>query len=389
MAKVKSADFPSSASRCANGCSASPPTPRNCLHDLDTIDWSDSLKEMQRNWIGRSEGAEVDFRFEVQSSDAENFDRSFYHATRHFVWRDLHGARARTHTALTKSRRPNNAKRFEVTKPKLRKNPTSNALNWRRKRPACSPALTPSIPSTVRRFPSGLPITFSPATAPAPSWPCRRMTNAILSSRKNSICRFSCRVVRADRDWPKTGLASDFVGSTVSSLGRHSNQGRKFPSPDLPTAEAKKKITAWLEEKGLGKKTINYKLRDWLFSRQRYWGEPFPIVWKKDAAGNLYHEALPETALPVLPPTLEDYKPTADRRTAARPRERLGESARWLDCARRTRCRNGPVRAGIICVFSTRKIPTRLSARKRKSIGWVPRELRNPRLRDPQIHARC
>jgi leucyl-tRNA synthetase len=81
---------------------------------------------------------------------------------------------------------------------------------------------------------------------------------------------------------------------------------------DLPTPEAKKKITAWLEEKGLGKKTINYKLRDWLFSRQRYWGEPFPIVWKKDAAGNLYHEALPESALPVLPPSLEDYKPTSD-----------------------------------------------------------------------------
>ena len=80
----------------------------------------------------------------------------------------------------------------------------------------------------------------------------------------------------------------------------------------LPTPEAKKKITAWLEEKGLGKKTINYKLRDWLFSRQRYWGEPFPIVWKKDAAGNLYHEALPESALPLLPPMLDDYKPTAD-----------------------------------------------------------------------------
>ena len=87
-----------------------------------------------------------------------------------------------------------------------------------------------------------------------------------------------------------------------------------FSPPDingLPTAEAKKKITDWLEEKNLGKKTINYKLRDWLFSRQRYWGEPFPIVWKIGPDGESYHEALPESALPVLPPTLEDYKPTA------------------------------------------------------------------------------
>jgi leucyl-tRNA synthetase len=80
----------------------------------------------------------------------------------------------------------------------------------------------------------------------------------------------------------------------------------------LPTAEAKRQITAWLESKSLGQKTVNFKLRDWLFSRQRYWGEPFPILWRTDAEGHRYHEALPETALPLLPPTLEDYKPTAD-----------------------------------------------------------------------------
>jgi leucyl-tRNA synthetase len=74
----------------------------------------------------------------------------------------------------------------------------------------------------------------------------------------------------------------------------------------LSTAEAKKKITAWLDAKGVGKKTINYKLRDWLFSRQRYWGEPFPIVWKDGD-----HSAVAAETLPLQPPDLSDFKPTS------------------------------------------------------------------------------
>ena len=73
----------------------------------------------------------------------------------------------------------------------------------------------------------------------------------------------------------------------------------------LPTPEAKAKITAWLEEKALGKGTVNYKLRDWLFSRQRYWGEPFPIVWNEGG-----HLGLSESDLPLTPPDLTDFKPT-------------------------------------------------------------------------------
>src|SRR5262249_21257295 len=71
------------------------------------------------------------------------------------------------------------------------------------------------------------------------------------------------------------------------------------------TAEAKKKIVAWLEEGGIGRRKINYKLRDWLFSRQRYWGEPFPIVF--DEAGN--HYPVSASALPVRLPEMEQYKP--------------------------------------------------------------------------------
>jgi leucyl-tRNA synthetase len=73
----------------------------------------------------------------------------------------------------------------------------------------------------------------------------------------------------------------------------------------LPTPDAKVKITAWLEGKALGQARVNYKLRDWLFSRQRYWGEPFPITW--DEGGHL---GLSEGDLPLTPPDLSDFKPT-------------------------------------------------------------------------------
>ena len=74
----------------------------------------------------------------------------------------------------------------------------------------------------------------------------------------------------------------------------------------LPVEEAKEKITAWLEEKGIGQAKVNYKLRDWVFSRQRYWGEPIPLV-HCDRCGWV---AIPESELPLLLPEVESYEPT-------------------------------------------------------------------------------
>jgi leucyl-tRNA synthetase len=87
----------------------------------------------------------------------------------------------------------------------------------------------------------------------------------------------------------------------------------------LPTAEAKAKMIDWLESNNKGKRRIQYKLRDWLFSRQRYWGEPFPIVWKDGQ-----HSAIAESELPLLAPPLEDYKPSGS------PEPILTKATEWV-----------------------------------------------------------
>ncbi|MEX2579141.1 MAG: class I tRNA ligase family protein [Verrucomicrobiales bacterium] len=132
-------------------------------------------------------------------------------------------------------------------------------------------------------------------------------------------------------DWKWVGAAA----SEASAAEASEDQGLEAPDTcftgdgvavnsgfldGLSTSEAKEKITEWLEEKGVGKKTINYKLRDWLFSRQRYWGEPFPIAWKDGK-----HYAIGEDELPLLAPALEDYKPTGN------PEPTLSKARDWVE----------------------------------------------------------
>jgi leucyl-tRNA synthetase len=104
-------------------------------------------------------------------------------------------------------------------------------------------------------------------------------------------------------------------GKTPEESIGYIEDGTAINSPvieGLPTPAAKKRITAWLEERGHGKSAITYKLRDWLFSRQRYWGEPFPIIWESEPDGQKRHRSLGENELPIVPPPLEDYKPSGN-----------------------------------------------------------------------------
>jgi len=340
------------------------------LADLDTIDWSDSLKEMQRNWIGRSEGAEVDFQIAGSPQYLRVFTTrpdTLFGAT-YMVLAPEH----KFVNQLIQSAEQPPLVNEEISAAKiLMTQPNGDAIGLT--------SLSGALKYVRERGVALIQITFiggnETALCVVQDLGAFKLARQELVKHVEAICKYRDEVAKKS-DLERTELAKEKSGVFTGAYAINPVNGEKIPiwiadyvlasygtgaimavpahderdfefakkfnlpilqvvqPPNakthwqgfcddgtavnsgfitgLPTPEAKKKITAWLEEKSLGKKTTNYKLRDWLFSRQRYWGEPFPIIWKKDAAGNLYHEALPESSLPLLPPSLEDYKPTAD-----------------------------------------------------------------------------
>ncbi|MBN2505471.1 MAG: leucine--tRNA ligase [Verrucomicrobia bacterium] len=270
------------------------------LQDLDTIDWSPALKEMQRHWIGRSEGAEVTFAV----APASTRPGSPAPAITVFTTRPdtLFGA---TYMVLspehplvdpltTDAQRPavetyrrQAATKSDLERTELAKDKTGVFTGAY----AVNPVNQEPIPVWIADY-----VLASYGTGAIMAVPAHDTRDLEFARAFNLPVRV---VVQAPGSRDSIGYVDDGVSVNSGLI------------TGLPTPEAKRKITAWLEERGLGRRTVNYKLRDWLFSRQRYWGEPFPIVWKRDARGRLHHEALPESALPVLPPHLTDYKPTA------------------------------------------------------------------------------
>ena len=270
------------------------------LADLDTIDWSDSLKEMQRNWIGKSEGAEVDFQIAhcplpIADTKIRVFTTrpdTLFGAT-YMVLSPEHKLVPQITTAAQKEA-VEAYKNFAATKSDLERTELAKEKSGVFTGAyAINPVNGEQIPIWIADY-----VLASYGTGAIMAVPAHDTRDFEFAQKFNLPVVQVVQPPDAKTAWQ--GFTDEGVAINSGFLN------------GLPTPEAKKRITAWLEEKSLGKKTINYKLRDWLFSRQRYWGEPFPIIWKKDAAGNLYHEALPESALPLLPPTLEDYKPTAD-----------------------------------------------------------------------------
>jgi len=293
------------------------------LADLDTIDWSDSLKEMQRNWIGRSEGAEVEFKIVGSDEKIPVFTTrpdTLFGAT-YLVLAPEHRLVDKITTSdNVPAYRAEVAKKSDIERTELAKEKTGVFIGAY----AINPVNGEKIPIWIADYVLATYGTGAIMAVPAHDerdfefarkfeLPIRAVVmppDPWLKENRGSV-------PAPEHDWSQFRVVylknAGLFSSAFTELGESVNSANSDVSLNgLPTPEAKKKITDWLEAKGLGKRTINYKLRDWLFSRQRYWGEPFPIIWKKDATGNLCHEALPESELPVLPPPLDDYKPTPD-----------------------------------------------------------------------------
>jgi leucyl-tRNA synthetase len=262
------------------------------IDELDTLDWPDGIKLLQKNWIGRSEGATVQFEISNFNSHIEVF------TTRPDT---LFGA---TYMVLA----PEHPLVSEITTPEQKE-----AVETYQKSIASKSDMDRG---DLNKDKSGV---FTGAFAVNPvndiQIPIWIADYVMMGYGTGAIMAVPAHDERDFEFATKFALAIVQVVKDPSDRSDPSNPTLPFCEPgiaihsgflnNLPTAEAKATMIDWLESNKKGTRRIQYKLRDWLFSRQRYWGEPFPITWKDG-----HHQAIPESELPLLAPPLEDYKPS-------------------------------------------------------------------------------
>jgi leucyl-tRNA synthetase len=278
------------------------------LSELEGLDWPEGIKLLQRNWIGRSEGALIKFQIvNLQSQFIEVFTTrpdTLYGAT-YMVLAPEHSLVDLIVTEeqwpAVREYRERAARKTDLERTELAREKTGVFTGAY----AINPANNEQIPIWIADY-----VLVGYGTGAIMGVPAHDQRDLEFARKFNLPIR---EVVKPPGAEPAIG----FVGEGVAI---------NSPVIDgLTSPQARKKITQWLEERGLGKGAVNYKLRDWLFSRQRYWGEPFPIVWE-----NGKHRALDEKELPVVPPSLEDYKPTG---TGEPPLAKAREWVRYSDKA--------------------------------------------------------
>ena len=308
------------------------------LDDLDRLDWSDAIKTQQRNWIGRSTGARV--RFATPAGDLEVFTTrpdTLFGATYMVVapehplvdaltaeaWPDgtppaWTGGSATPADAVGSyvkeasrrsdmDRQAGDRAKTGVFTGTTATNPVDGAeipvfvadyvlMGYGTGAIMAVPAHDHRDLEFARAF--GLPV--AGVVAPSEAW---RAEHDVAADAPAEV-------------WPEA-----YVGPGVAMASAND----EVSLDGLEVDAAKAAITTWLEGRGRGEATVQYKLRDWLFSRQRYWGEPFPIVFGADGEPR----ALPEDQLPLELPPMDDFTPTTSDREDSDPEPPLGRAEGW------------------------------------------------------------
>ena len=278
------------------------------LADLDKLDWPDKVKAMQRNWIGRSEGARVFFTEAASGEQIEVFTTrpdTLFGATFMVLAPEHHladGAASEWPEGTDPAWTGGHASPAEAVAAYRaeaeRKTDADHRIEDKEKtglftgRFAVNPVNGQRIPIFIADY-----VTLGYGTGAVMAVPSGDQRDWEFAKAHN-LPIVETVIPESDHDgasaWTGDGEVINSVNSEISLNG-------------MTVADAKTAITEWLEAKGLGEATVNYRLRDWLFSRQRYWGEPFPIVY--DETGMPI--ALPEEMLPIELPEVTDYSPKA------------------------------------------------------------------------------
>ncbi|MGN5635921.1 leucine--tRNA ligase [Streptomyces sp. AC154] len=306
------------------------------LNDLDGLDWPEAIKLQQRNWIGRSEGARVDFpvdgagsitvfttrqdtlfgaTYMVLAPEHELVERiipAAWPEGTHPVWTGGHASPAEAVTAYRKQA----AAKSDVERQAEAKDKTGVFTGAY----ATNPVSGEQVPVFIADY-----VLMGYGTGAIMAVPAHDARDFAFARAFELPMR--CVVEPSDDRGTDASTWEDAFASYDAKLVNSAND--EISLDGLGVVDAKARITDWLKEHGVGEGTVNFRLRDWLFSRQRYWGEPFPIVYDEDGIAH----PLPESMLPLELPEVDDYSPrTFDPDDAdTQPETPLSRNADWVN----------------------------------------------------------
>ena len=281
------------------------------LEDLDELDWPERIKAMQRNWIGKSLGAEVDFALSPKCPVKGNIrvfttrPDTLFGATfivlspEHQLVKSIvtPECKAAVDAYCEAAAKKSDLERTDLAKTKTGVFTGAYAIN---------PVNNKETPIWIADY-----VLASYGTGAIMSVPAH-------DTRDYDFAKaFNLPIIPVIE-------GGDIEKDAYTGDGIHINSGF---IDGLNVPDSKKKMTEWLEEHKVGQASVNYKLRDWLFSRQRYWGEPFPILWDK----NHQHHPLPEEQLPLTLPEVKSYEPSGSGESP------LANITEWLKVGDMTR----------------------------------------------------